>query len=123
MRICDTPPMAVIYHNPNCSTSRKTLDLLRERGIEPRVIEYLRDPPTRPELVDLLAKMGKSPRELIRTKGSLYAELELADPKWTDDQLLDFMIEHPALIERPIVVTEKGVRVARPIETVLEILD
>jgi len=115
--------MAVIYHNPNCSTSRKTLDLLRERGIEPRVIEYLRDPPTRAELVDLLAKMGKSPRELIRKKGPLYAELELADPKWTDDQLLDFMIEHPVLIERPIVVTDKGVRLARPIETVLEILD
>ncbi len=115
--------MTTIYHNPNCGTSRKTLALLQERGLEPKVIEYLKDPPTRDELVRLLDEMEMAPRELIRRKGDLYDELGLADPKWSDDQLIDFMIEHPILIERPIVVGPKGTRLCRPMERVLEILD
>jgi arsenate reductase len=111
-----------IYHNPNCGTSRKTLALLQEKGVDVEVIEYLRTPPSREELVDLLEQMGMTPRELLRKKGDLYAELDLANPKWTDDQILDFMVEHPILIERPIVVTEKGARLCRPMERVLEIL-
>jgi len=111
-----------IYHNPNCGTSRKTLALLREKGVDVEVIEYLKTPPSREELVDLLEQMGMTPRELLRKKGDLYAELDLANPKWTDDQILDFMVEHPILIERPIVVTEKGARLCRPMERVLEIL-
>lgn len=115
--------MTKIYHNPDCSTSRKTLALLQERGIEPTVIEYLKTPPTREELVGLLAAIGISPRALIRAKGSLYEDLRLAETHWSDDQLIDFMIEHPILMERPIVVTAKGARVCRPVEAVLAILD
>ena len=111
-----------IYHNPKCSTSRKTLALLEEKGVEVEVIEYLKTPPSREELSELLEKMGMTPRELLRQKGDLYKELDLANPKWSEDEILDFMVEHPVLIERPIVVTEKGVRLARPIERVLEIL-
>lgn len=111
-----------IYHNPNCGTSRKTLALLREKGVDVEVIEYLKTPPSREELSELLEKMGMTPRELLRKKGDLYKELDLANPKWSEDEILDFMVEHPVLIERPIVVTEKGVRLARPIERVLEIL-
>lgn len=111
-----------IYHNPNCGTSRKTLGILQERGVDVQVVEYLKTPPSRDELVALLAAMGMEPRALIRAKGSLYDELGLADPKWTDDQLIDFMVEHPILIERPIVVTGKGTRLCRPAEKVLEIL-
>lgn len=111
-----------IYHNPNCGTSRKTLALLREKGVDVEVIEYLKTPPSREELVDLLEQMGMTPRELLRKKGDLYAELDLANPKWTDDQILDFMVEHPVLIERPIVVTKKGARLGRPVERILEIL-
>ncbi len=111
-----------IYHNPKCSTSRKTLALLEEKGVEVEVIEYLKTPPSREELSELLEKMGMTPRELLRKKGDLYKELDLANPKWSEDEILDFMVEHPVLIERPIVVTEKGVRLARPIERVLEIL-
>lgn len=110
-----------IYHNPKCSTSRKTLALL-EKKVEVEVIEYLKTPPSREELSELLEKMGMTPRELLRKKGDLYKELDLANPKWSEDEILDFMVEHPVLIERPIVVTEKGVRLARPIERVLEIL-
>ena len=111
-----------IYHNPACGTSRNTLAMIRASGEEPRVIEYLKHPPPRDELVRLLAAMNMRPRALLREKGTPYAELGLADAKWTDDELIDFMIAHPILINRPIVVTEKGVRLCRPSETVLEIL-
>lgn len=96
--------------------------MIRDSGIEPTVIEYLKTPPSRDELVALLAAMDMAPRALIRQKGDLYAELNLADPKWSDDQLIDFMVEHPILIERPIVVTGKGTRLCRPAESVLDIL-
>jgi arsenate reductase len=111
-----------IYHNPACGTSRNTLAMIRQSGEEPVVIEYLKHPPSRERLVDLLGKMKMSPRQLLREKGTPYAELGLADPKWTDDELIDFMMKHPILINRPIVETPKGVRLCRPSETVLEIL-
>jgi arsenate reductase len=111
-----------IYHNPNCGTSRNTLAMIRQSGEEPVVIEYLKTPPTRERLVELLGKMDMTPRQLLREKGTPYAELGLADPKWTDDELIDVMMKHPILINRPIVETPKGVRLCRPSETVLEIL-
>ena len=111
-----------IYHNPACGTSRNTLAMIRERAGEPEIVEYLKTPPSRQRLVELLAAMKMKPRELVRQKGALYEELGLADPKWTDDELIDFMIAHPMLIERPIVVTDKGARLCRPAEKVLEIL-
>ncbi len=111
-----------IYHNPACGTSRNTLALLRESGVEPRVVEYLKTPPGREELKRLIAQMGISARDLLRRKGTPYDELGLDDPKWTDDQLLDFMLQHPILIQRPIVVTPLGARLGRPPESVLEIL-
>ncbi len=111
-----------IYHNPACGTSRNTLAMIREKVGEPEIVEYLKTPPSRQRLVELLAAMKMKPRELVRQKGSLYEELGLADPKWTDDELIDFMIAHPMLIERPIVVTDKGARLCRPVEKVLEIL-
>lgn len=111
-----------IYHNPNCGTSRKALDLIRERAGEPEIIEYLKSPPSRQRLAELLAAMGMKPRELLRQRGTPYTELGLDDPKWTDEELLDFMAAHPILIERPIVVTAKGTRLCRPAEKVLEIL-
>jgi arsenate reductase (glutaredoxin) len=111
-----------LYHNPNCGTSRNTLALIRERGIEPTVIEYLRTPPLRDVLVRLIKASGLTVREVLREKGSPYEALGLADEKWTDDQLVDFMLQHPVLINRPIVVTSKGVRLCRPKERVLEIL-
>ena len=111
-----------IYHNPKCGTSRNVLAMIRASGEEPEVIEYLKNPPSRSRLVELLAAMGISPRALLREKGTPYAELGLDDPKWTDDELIDFMIAHPLLINRPIVVTPKGVRLCRPSEAVLEIL-
>jgi arsenate reductase len=114
--------MTTIYHNSNCGTSRHVLALIRGRGEAPRVIEYLKTPPSRRELIDLLHRMAMAPRDLLRRKGTPYDELGLDDPKWTDDQLIDLMLQHPILIERPIVVTEKGVRLCRPAETVLEIL-
>lgn len=115
--------MAVrIYHNPQCGTSRNTLAILREAGEEPEVIEYLKSPPTRETLVDLIAHMGLTPRGLLRQRGTPYDELGLDDPGWTDDQLLDLMVKTPILIQRPIVVTSKGVRLCRPPETVTEIL-
>ncbi len=112
-----------IYHNPKCGTSRNTLAMIRASGVEPRVVEYLKEPPSRVELIDLLARMGMAPRELLREKGTPYAELGLEQAKWSDDELIDAMMEHPILINRPIVVTAKGVKLCRPSEVVLEILD
>jgi arsenate reductase len=111
-----------IYHNPACGTSRNTLAMIRERGEEPAVIEYLNQPPTRERLIELISAMKITPRELLREKGTPYAELDLGNPKWTDDELIDFMVAHPILMNRPIVVTPKGVRLCRPSELVLEIL-
>jgi arsenate reductase len=111
---------AVIYHNPKCSTSRKTLDLLRDNGIEPAVVQYLKAPPARAELVRMIRDAGIDVRTAVRKREPLYAELNLAGA--TDDQLLDAMAEHPILIERPFVVTAKGTRLARPIDAVREIL-
>ena len=110
----------VIYHNPKCSTSRKTLDLLRDNGLEPTVIQYLKTPPSRDDLVQLIADAGIEVRTAVRKRDSLYTELGLADA--SDDELLDAMAEHPILIERPFVVTAKGTRLARPIDNVREIL-
>jgi arsenate reductase (glutaredoxin) len=112
-----------IYHNPSCGTSRNTLAMIRQSGEELEVIEYLKTPPTRARLEDLIRAMAISPRALLREKGTPYAELELADPKWSDDDLIDAMLAHPILINRPIVVTPKGVRLCRPSELVLDLLD
>ncbi|MCO5066940.1 MAG: arsenate reductase (glutaredoxin) [Rhizobiaceae bacterium] len=111
-----------IYHNPDCGTSRNTLSMIRQSGEEPEVIEYLKTPPSRERLVELLAAMNMTPRQLLREKGTPYAELGLADPKWSDDELIDFMLAHPILINRPIVVTPLGTRLCRPSEGVLDIL-
>ncbi|MFS8048456.1 arsenate reductase (glutaredoxin) [Rhizobium sp. BR 314] len=111
-----------IYHNPVCGTSRNTLAMIRQSGEEPVVVEYLKMPPSREELVELIAATGLPVRDLLRQKGTPYDELGLGNPYLTDDQLLDRMIEHPILINRPIVVTEKGVRLCRPSELVLDIL-
>ncbi|MEZ5925158.1 MAG: arsenate reductase (glutaredoxin) [Hyphomicrobiaceae bacterium] len=112
----------VIYHNPSCGTSRNTLAMIRQSGHEPVVIEYLRDPPSREQLVELIARMGLTPRQLLRQKGTPHDELGLGDPRWRDEELIDAMLQHPILINRPIVVTPKGVRLCRPSELVLEIL-
>lgn len=112
--------VATIFHNPKCSTSRKTLDLLRENGIEPEIVLYLKTPPSRAELATLIADAGIPVREAVRKRESLYTELGLADA--SDDELLHAMAEHPILIERPLVVTDKGTRLARPIERVRDIL-
>jgi arsenate reductase len=111
-----------IYHNPECGTSRNTLAMIRQSGEEPEVIEYLKTPPSREKLVELIAAMGITPRQLLREKGTPYAELGLGDPKWSDDELIDFMLAHPILINRPIVVTPMGTVLARPSEAVLDIL-
>jgi arsenate reductase len=111
-----------IYHNPACGTSRNTLALIRNAAVEPTVIEYLKTPPDRATLIDLLRRMGMHPRQLLREKGSPYGELGLAADHWTDEQLIDQMLAHPVLINRPIVVTPWGVKLCRPAETVLEIL-
>jgi arsenate reductase len=111
-----------IYHNPTCGTSRNTLAMIRQSGEEPTVIEYLNHPPSRAKLVDLIARMRITPRELLRQKGTPYDELGLAHGEWTDDQLIDFMLQHPILINRPIVVTPLGVVLCRPSERVLDIL-
>ena len=113
-------PKSVIYHNPRCSTSRKTLDLLRDNGVEPEVVQYLKTPPSRAELVKMINDAGIDVRTAVRKRESLYEELGLADA--SDDELLDAMAEHPILIERPFVVTPKGTRLARPIDAVHEIL-
>ncbi len=111
-----------IYHNPDCGTSRTTLAMIRNMGIEPVVIEYLKNPPSREKLVELIAKSGLSVHEVLREKGAPYAELHLDNPALTDDQLLDAMMVHPILINRPFVVTPMGVRLCRPSELVLDIL-
>ena len=111
-----------IYHNPACGTSRNALAIIREHGEEPRVIEYLKTPPTRKELVELIKAMGITPRDLLRQKGTPYEELGLADPSLDDKAIIDAMIAHPILINRPVVVTPLGTRLCRPSETVLEIL-
>ncbi|CAH1656870.1 arsenate reductase (glutaredoxin) [Chelatococcus asaccharovorans] len=112
----------IIYHNPDCGTSRNTLAMIRNAGIEPHVIEYLKTPPSRAMLTQLIARMGLSVRDVIREKGTPYADLGLGDPALTDDQLLDAMLAHPILINRPIVVSPKGVRLCRPSEDVLALL-
>lgn len=111
-----------IYHNPSCGTSRNTLAMIRQSGEEPEIIEYLKAPPSRDRLVELLRGMGISARELLREKGTPYAELDLGNPKWTEDELVDFMMQNPILINRPIVVTPLGVKLCRPSEAVLDIL-
>ncbi len=112
----------IIYHNPDCGTSRNTLAMIRNAGVEPHVIEYLKTPPSRDMLTQLIARMGISVRELLREKGTPYAELGLGDPALSDAQLLDAMMAHPILINRPIVVSPKGVRLCRPSEDVLDLL-
>jgi arsenate reductase len=111
-----------IYHNPACGTSRNTLAALRESGVEPDIIEYLKTPPSKEKLAELVAAMGVPVREVIRHKEALYQELGLDDPRWTDDQLLELMVRHPILINRPIVVTPRGTRLCRPADLVREIL-
>lgn len=112
----------VIYHNPDCGTSRNTLTMIRQSGEEPEIIEYLRTPPTRARLVALLAAMAMRPRALLREKDTPYAALGLGEDSWTDDALIEVMLAHPILINRPIVVTPRGTRLCRPSETVLDIL-
>ncbi len=112
-----------IYHNPKCGTSRNTLAMIRASGIEPTVIEYLKDPPSRETLVKLIKKMKARPRDILRQKGTPYDELGLGDMSLSDEQLIDAMMEHPILINRPIVVTKKGARLCRPSEVVLQILE
>jgi arsenate reductase len=115
--------MITIYHNPNCGTSRNTLTMIRQSGEEPEIIEYLKNPPSRARLIELIKAMNIPIRALLREKGTPYVELGLADPKWSDDELIDFMLKYPILINRPIVVTAKGVRLCRPSELVLDLLD
>jgi arsenate reductase len=114
--------MVTIYHNPSCGTSRKVLGMLRESGNAPRVIEYLKTPPTRAELKDLLSRLGYTPRQLLRRRGTPFDELGLNDPAKSDEQLIDAILAHPILMERPVVVSDKGVRVCRPAEKVMELL-
>jgi arsenate reductase (glutaredoxin) len=120
----ETPRMSdiTIYHNPDCGTSRNALALIRNSGAEPRIIEYLKTPPSRAELVTLLAQMGLTPRQLLREKGTPFHELGLGDAKWSDAELIGAMMDHPILINRPIVVTPLGTKLCRPSEAVLDIL-
>lgn len=111
-----------IYHNPKCSKSRQTLDLLKEKGITPKIIEYLKTPPTAEALKEILGQLGMAPRDLMRKKEDVYAENELDNPTLSDDQLIDFMIQHPILIERPIVLANGKAALGRPPEQVLDIL-
>ncbi|MFC4298974.1 arsenate reductase (glutaredoxin) [Castellaniella hirudinis] len=111
-----------IYHNPACGTSRNVLAMIRNSGEEPTVVEYLKTPPDRAALTALISTMGVPVRAVLREKGTPYAELGLDDPKWSDEQLIDFMLQHPILINRPIVVTPMGARLCRPSEAVLDIL-
>lgn len=115
-------PPVTIYHNPACGTSRNTLALIRNAGVEPTMIEYLKTPPDRATLERLIGQMGITPRELLREKGTPYADLGLAAPHWTDAQLMDQMLAHPILINRPIVETRWGTKLCRPSEAVLDIL-
>ncbi|MGJ4854102.1 arsenate reductase (glutaredoxin) [Labrys sp. KB_33_2] len=112
-----------IYHNPACGTSRNTLAMIRQSGEEPVVVDYLTSPPSREKLVALLAAMAMKPRDLLREKGTPYAELGLGDPQWSDGEIVDFMLAHPILINRPIVETARGTRLCRPSEAVLDLLD
>jgi arsenate reductase len=112
-----------IYHNPDCGTSRNTLAMIRQSGEQPVVIEYLKHPPDRARLVELIGAMGISARALLREKGTPFADLGLGDPKWSDEELIGFMLAHPILINRPIVETPKGTRLCRPSEAVLDLLD
>ncbi len=111
-----------IFHNPECGTSRNTLAMIRNSGAEPVVVEYLKTPPGRAKLVELVEAMGVPVRHVLRQKGTPYDELKLGDPKWTDDQLIDFMVAHPILMNRPIVITPLGTRLCRPSDAVLDIL-
>jgi arsenate reductase len=111
-----------IYHNPACGTSRNVLALIRNSGVEPAIVEYLKTPPGRHKLVELIAAMGAPVRSVLRKKGTPYDELKLDDPIWTDEQLIDSMVAHPILMNRPIVVTPMGTRLCRPSQTVLDIL-
>ena len=111
-----------IYHNPACGTSRNTLAMIRNSGSEPHVIEYLKSPPSKEELQELLQAMAITPRELLRQKGTPYDELGLGDPKWTDAELIDAIVQHPILMNRPIVVTPLGAKLCRPSELVLDLL-
>jgi len=111
-----------IYHNPSCGTSRNTLALIRQGGIEPKVVQYLKETPSKETIRELTEAMDINVRELLRQKGTPYEELHLGDPKWTDDELLDFMQKYPILINRPVVVTPLGTKLCRPSEAVLEIL-
>ena len=114
--------MVKIFHNPKCGTSRNTLALIRNSGVEPEVVLYLETPPSKEQLKKLIADMGISVRDVLRQKGTPYEELDLGDAKWSDEELLDFMMVHPILINRPIVVTARGTRLCRPSEVVLDIL-
>lgn len=119
----NTPSDSVtIYHNPACGTSRNVLALIREAGIEPKIVEYLSRPPDRATLLDLLHRMRARPRDILREKGTPYAQLGLSAPHWSDEQLIDFMMAHPILINRPIVVTPRGVKLCRPSQSVRELL-
>jgi arsenate reductase (glutaredoxin) len=111
-----------IYHNPGCGTSRNVLALLRESGVEPEIVEYLKAPPDRQQLQELVRRSGLGVRAFLRTREKLFAEMGLADTKWTDDELLEILAQNPALLNRPVVSTPKGVRPCRPAETVLELL-
>lgn len=111
-----------IYHNPSCGTSRNVLALIRDAGHEPRVVEYLKTPPTKEQLRALVAAMGVPVRAILREKGTPYAELGLDDPKWSDEQLLDFIVQHPILLQRPVVVTPRGTKLCRPSEEVKDLL-
>jgi arsenate reductase len=114
--------LITIYHNPACGTSRNVLALIRASGVEPEVIEYLKTPPDKATLLSLIVAMGIRPRDLLREKGTPYAELGLDDPTWTDAQLVDFILAHPILMNRPVVITPLGTKLCRPSETVLDIL-
>jgi arsenate reductase (glutaredoxin) len=116
------PTETIIYHNPNCGTSRKVLGMLRDAGMEPKVIEYLKTPPSRAELLSLLDRMGKTPRQILRRKGTPYDELGLDDASKSDDSLIDAILAHPILMERPVVVTPRGVRLCRPAEEVAALI-
>ena len=114
--------MVTIYHNPSCGTSRKVLGMLRHSGTEPTVIEYLKTPPSKAELKNLLKQMGMTPRQLLRRRGTPFDALGLGDPAKTDEQLIDAILAHPILMERPVVVSDNGVRLCRPPEMVMELL-
>ena len=118
----NTSASITIYHNPDCGTSRNTLALIRNSGVEPVIVDYRVTPPGRAKLVELIDALGIPARDLLRSKGTPYDELKLDDPAWTEDQLIEFMVQHPILMNRPIVVTPLGTRLCRPSEAVLDIL-